>query len=168
MRRYTGNSDGNAGRALPGTQRFADLCRRRWKFTILGTYANRSMNNPKAKAGDPKWLSVHATGRAVDLGYADRASAVEAWNWFLQHTEELGIEEIHDYAFDSNVRDRVQGWGRGYRCSRGEGERGVKIFTESDNAGSRGGRWLHVELSPAMAADGDLLERVWRSLPRPS
>lgn len=167
MRKYTGNSDGNAGRARPGTVRFADLCARRWKFTNLGIYANRSMRSPEARNNDPKWLSVHATGRAVDLGYTSRASALEAWAWFLQHTKELGIEEIHDYAFDANVKDKELGWGRGYRCSRGEGERGVKIFTATDNAGSRGGRWLHVELSPAMADDADRLERVWRSLPRP-
>jgi hypothetical protein len=114
-------------------------------------------------------LSVHATGRACDIGYTNRADAVEAWEWFLKYTKELGIEEIHDYAFDSNVKDKELGWGRGYRCSRGEGTdpKSVKIYDAEDNAGSRGGKWLHLELSPAMADDAHKFEAVWRSLPKP-
>jgi len=167
-RKYTGNSDGlSKNGARPGLVKLVDLCQRRWKFTNLGTFANRSMNNPKATKGDPKWLSVHATGRACDLGYSDRASAVEAWDWFLAHAEALGIEEIHDYAFDPNVKDKQPGWGRGFRCSRGEGAKGVKVYSATDNAGSQGGRWLHLELSPEMADDAEKFEKVWRSLPKP-
>lgn len=169
-RKYTGNSDGNAGKALPGTERLVALCKKRWGFTSLGIYANRSMNNPKAVKGDPKWLSVHATGRACDIGYTDRKKALEAWNWFMQYTKELGIEELHDYAFDADVKDGKPGWGRGYRCSRGEGTdpKSVKIYDAKENAGSQGGKWLHIELSPEMAADGDRFEQVWRSLPKPA
>lgn len=167
-RKYTGNSDGNAGKALPGTLKLVELCGKRWGFKNLGVYANRSMNNPKATPGDPKWLSVHATGRACDLGYSDRKAALEAWNWFLAHTEQLGIEEIHDYAYDANVKDGKPGWGRGYRCSRGEGTKGVKIYDAKDNAGSQGGHWLHIELSPAMAQDAAKFEAAWRLLPKPA
>ena len=167
-RKYTGNSDGNAGKALPGTLKLVELCGKRWGFKNLGVYANRSMNNPKATPGDPKWLSVHATGRACDLGYSDRKAALEAWDWFLTYTEQLGIEEIHDYAFDADVKDGKPGWGRGYRCSRGEGTKGVKIYDAKDNAGSQGGHWLHIELSPAMAQDAAKFEAAWRSLPKPA
>ena len=167
-RKYTGNSDGNAGKALPGTLKLVELCGKRWKFKNLGVYANRSMNNPKATPGDPKWLSVHATGRACDLGYSDRKAALQAWDWFLAHTEQLGIEEIHDYAYDPDNKDNKPGWGRGYRCSRGEGTKGVKIYDAKDNAGSQGGKWLHIELSPAMAKDAAKFEAAWRSLPKPA
>lgn len=168
-RKYTGNSDGlSKVGARPGTEKLVHFCERRWGFKNLGIFVNRSMNNPKAVKGDPKWLSVHATGRACDLGYSDRAKAVEAWEWFLTHAEALGIEEIHDYAYDHNVKDKQPGWGRGFRCSRGEGIRGVKIYNDKDNAGSRGGRWLHLELSPAMADNAEEFERVWRSLPKPN
>lgn len=167
-RKYTGNSDGvSRTGARPGTQKLVELCGKRWGFTNMGIFSNRQMNNPKAKKGDPKWLSVHATGRACDIGYKDRADAVQAWEWFLKYTKELGIEEIHDYAFDANVKDKALGWGRGYRCSRGEGEKGVKIYDANDNAGSQGGKWLHLELSPAMADDANKFEAVWRSLPKP-
>lgn len=167
MRKYTGNTDGNAGKAKPGTERLVALCSKRWGFTNMGIYANRQMKNPAAKPNDPKWLSVHATGRACDIGYSDRKKAIEAWEWFLANTAVLGIEEMHDYAFDANVKDGKPGWGRGYRCSRGEGAAGVKVYNDKDNAGSQGGHWLHLELSPEMAADGDRFEQAWRSLPKP-
>lgn len=168
-RKYTGNTDGvsKTGKARPGTVKLAELCNKRWGFNNLGIFSNRTMQNPKAIAGDPKWLSVHATGRAVDLGYTDRKKAVEAWDWFLANTAALGIEEIHDYAYDDNVKDNKPGWGRGYRCSRGEGKAGVKIYNAKENAGSQGGKWLHIELSPAMADDAAKFEAAWRSLPKP-
>jgi hypothetical protein len=107
-RKYTGNSDGDGKGAKPGTQKLIELCGKRWKFTNLGAYSNRLMRNSNTagkKLGDPgmeKWLSVHATGRACDVGYTDRKAAVEAWDWFLKYSKELGIEEIHDYAFDAD------------------------------------------------------------------
>jgi hypothetical protein len=112
-------------------------------------------------------LSVHATGYAADLKYKDEAQAREMWDWFLgsselgQHSKILGISEIHWYNFGT--------WGAGYRCSRGEGKKGVKIFTATDNAGSRPGspNWLHIEIDPAMARDADKFEAAWRSLPKP-
>lgn len=168
-RKYTGNSDGNGKGAKPGTEKLLEFCKKRWGFTNLGIYANRRMRNPQAdkEPNNPKWLSVHATGRAVDIGYTDRKKAVEAWDWFMKYTKELGIEELHDYAYDSNVKDKQLGWGRGYRCSRGEGEAGVKIYDAKDNAGSQGGKWLHIELSPEMANDAAKFEAAWRALPKP-
>ena len=139
----------------PVTKKFYDLCKRRWKFTNLGMYANRSMRGSKN-------LSVHATGFAVDMGYpatrAGRATAKQAWDWLILHSEELRICEIHDYAYGD--------WGRGYRCSRGEGEKGVKIFTATDNAGTPGGAWLHVEVSNDWES-AEAFEVAWRALPKP-
>ena len=170
MRKYTGSSDGvsKTKAARPGLVKLIDLCQRRWGFTNMGSFANRMMNNPKAVAGDPKWLSVHATGRACDLGYKDRKDAVQAWDWFVLHADALEIEEIHDYANDANDKDKVKGWGRGYRCQRKPGEKLVKIYSDKDNAGSRGGQWLHLEISPAMADDPERFEAACRSLPKPA
>ena len=172
-RKYTGNSDGDGKGAKPGTQKLIELCGKRWKFSNLGAYSNRLMRNSNTagkKLGDPgmeKWLSVHATGRACDVGYTDRKAAVEAWDWFLKYSKELGIEEIHDYAFDSDKADKNVGYGRGYRCSRGEGVKGVKVYDSKDNAGSFGGKWLHLELSPEMANDAAKFEAAWRAIPKP-
>jgi hypothetical protein len=165
MRKYTGNSDGNFGRTRPGTQELLRVASKRFGFTNLGMYTNRRMNNAKSNADptNPKWLSVHASGRAVDMGYKDRAKAVECWNFLIANTKQLGIEEIHDYAYKNPNQDPKDktAWGAGYRCSRGENCRGIRIFDAKNNAGTPGGRWLHVELSPAMADDAKAFRAAW-------
>ena len=142
---------------LAGTEKFVDLCKRRWGFTNLGTFVVRNIRGGKT-------LSVHSLGVAGDIGYpktrAGRAQAKEAWDWFIEHSEALGLCELHDYAFGD--------YGRGYRCSRGEGQKGVKIFTATDNAGSIGGAWLHFELEMDWAKDAKALEAAWRALPKPN
>jgi len=167
-RKYTGNTDGvsKIGKARPGLVKFMEIAQKRWGFSNLGSFGVRQMNNPKADPKDPKWLSVHATGRACDLGYKDRAKAEEAWNFLIANTEVLGIEELHDYGYDDNVNDKQLGWGRGYRCSRGEGNKGVKIYNAQDNAGSQGGKWIHIELSPEMADDDRKFVAAWKSIPK--
>jgi hypothetical protein len=154
-------------KADPVTLKFLDLCKRRWAFTNLGVYVNRQMRGSKN-------LSVHATGYAVDMGYpktrAGRAKAREAWDWFLEHSEELRICEIHDYSYlnpKQDPKDKTP-WGRGYRCSRGEGTdpKSVKLFTRSENAGTPGGAWLHVEISNDWDSP-EAFEAAWRALPKP-
>ena len=142
---------------LAGTEKFVDLCKRRWGFTNLGTFVVRNIRGGKT-------LSTHSLGVAGDVGYpktrAGRAQAKEAWDWFIEHSEALGLCELHDYAYGD--------YGRGYRCSRGEGQKGVKIFTATDNAGSIGGAWLHFELEMDLAKDAKALEAAWRALPKPN
>jgi hypothetical protein len=160
--------DGKA--TSPVIKNLYQRCNKRWGFTNLGMYVNRPMRGSKN-------LSVHATGWAIDLGYpktrAGRAKAVEAWNWLLLHSEELLICEIHDYSYlnpKQDPKDRTA-YGRGFRCSRGAGTdpKSVKVFTKSDNAGSFGGAWLHVEVSNEWADKGgaEAFEAAWRALPKP-
>jgi hypothetical protein len=155
--------DGKA--TSPVIKNLFQRCNKRWGFTNLGMYVNRPMRGSKN-------LSVHATGWAIDLGYpktrAGRAKAVEAWNWLLLHSEELRICEIHDYSYRNPKQDPKDktAWGRGYRCSRGEGEKGVKVFTKTDNAGTPGGAWLHVEVSNDWES-AEAFEAAWRALPKP-
>ena len=141
---------------LAGTEKFVDLCRKRWGFTNLGTWVVRPMRGKKT-------LSVHSLGVACDIGYpatrAGRAAAREAWDWFMANTEALGICELHDYAFGE--------FGRGYRCSRGEGTAGVKVYKNVAESAGQGGAWLHVELEMDMATDAKALEAAWRALPKP-
>lgn len=152
----------DGGGPSPVTEWFAHAMNRRWKFRNLGIYANRPMNNPAANGA----LSTHATGFAVDLGYTDRRIAVTAWNWLLENSATLRICEIHDYVYRNPRQDpkdkRV--YGRGYRCSRGEGTRGVKIYDKTSNAGF-GGAWLHVEVDNTWTLDG--FQAAWRSIPKP-
>jgi hypothetical protein len=155
--------DGKA--TSPITKKFFDLCQRRWAFTNLGMYVNRPMRGSKN-------LSVHATGFAVDMGYpatrAGRAAAKEAWEWLVNNSEELLLCELHDYSFRNPAQPESDktAWGRGYRSSRGPGQKGVKLFTSKDNAGTPGGVWLHAEISNEWESP-EAFEAAWRALPKP-
>ena len=151
---YTGNSDPSTG-PRPGTTKFAEIMVNRG-FRNLGIWANRPMRGSTR-------LSVHATGRAVDLGYdPKKAATVGAYClWLEANHVALGIEEIHDYSGTSKVG--TEKWGRGFRCNR-NGKPGWKDWTETDNGGTPGGKWIHVELSPAMADDPKLFVKAWKEL----
>ena len=143
---------------LAGTEKFVDLCKRRWGFTNLGTFVVRNIRGGKT-------LSTHSLGVAGDVGYpktrAGRAQAKEAWDWFIEHSEALGLCELHDYAHGD--------FGRGWRCSRGEGVKGVVVYkNEKESAGSIGGAWLHFELEMRLATDSKAMEAAWRALPKPN
>ena len=172
-RKYPWYPAKDGGKAGAGTEWFVNACIRRWGATNMGIYSNRLMRNSHTagkKPSDPgmeKWLSVHATGAAADIGYAKRPTGVQMWDWFLANAEALGIVEIHDYAYDTNVKDNKPGYGRGFRCSRGEGQKGVKIYDAKDNAGSFGGKWIHIELEPEFAKDAAKMEAAWKSIPKP-
>lgn len=156
MRKYTGNTDAPAKGVRPGTTELVRLARRRFRVKNLGTYANRSI-----RLGSQ--ISVHSTGRAVDLGYSRRKTGLALYNFLIDNTAQLQIEAIHDYAYRwplQNPADKTA-WGAGYRCNRGEGLAGVKIYTATNNAGSPGGKWLHVELSPAMADNAAVFRLAW-------
>lgn len=152
-RPYTGTTDGAATGKRPGTEWLLRALNRRWEFTNLGSWVVRDMR------GKPGQLSVHATGRALDAGYmnnaAARAKAVEIAEWLAANAATLGIEAIHDYAYGK--------YGRGWRCDRAKWKR----YTKNDNAGSIGGHWLHIELSPAMADDVKALSNAWHATPKP-
>jgi hypothetical protein len=128
-------------------------------------YVNRPMRGSKN-------LSVHATGFAVDMGYpatrAGRATAKEAWEWLVNNSEELLLCELHDYSFRNPAQPESDktAWGRGYRSSRGPGQKGVKLFTSKDNAGTPGGVWLHAEISNEWESP-EAFEAAWRALPKP-
>lgn len=153
---YTGNSDADPkGKAAPQTVKFAQIMGDRWGFTNLGIWAYRPMRGSTN-------LSVHATGRAVDLGY-DRTfqpRITEICDWLAANYLTLGIEEIHQYAWDKSP------WGRGFRCCR-DGKPGWKTWTADANGGTPGGRWIHVELSPNQTATG--LVQAWKAIePKPA
>lgn len=131
----------------PGTEKFVDLACRRYKFKNLGTWQVRDMRDR------PGILSVHATGRALDLGYTDRPTALAAMRWFVDNNTALGITLINDY---------MQGkFGATWKCDR----QTWKVHQKS-TLGQRG-HWFHVELEDWAADDPVLLERIWRSIPRP-
>lgn len=163
--KYTGY-DVTANDKKKGTERFVELCRKRWGFNNLGTLVVRKMRNGSG-------MSVHATGRACDIGFPDtaegHADAVQAMNWFIKYYKELGIEEVHDYS--GLTKKGTETWGRGWRCARTAGKPGWKDWTADDNGGSAGAKWIHVELAPhdngGLCDDDVALEAAWRALPKP-
>jgi hypothetical protein len=146
-------------RSYRQTQRHRKVCENYQKkgFTNLGTWAVRNMRGSDR-------LSVHATGRAADIGYKDKATAALWANWLVANYEVLGIEEVHDYA--GTTKPGTEKWGRGWRCNR-NGKPGWKDWTETANGGSGGGKWLHVELTPAMADSPKAFVKAWKSIPKP-
>lgn len=168
VRPYTG-FDKVAKAKLEGTEKFVALCQKRWAFGNLGTLNVRLMRSAPAgtKPNDPKWLSVHATGRALDISFPNNADgfakAVNAMNWFVEHADALGIEEVHDYS--GLTKKGCEKWGRGWRCNR-HGKPDWKDWSAQDNGGSQNAKWIHVELSPEMAHDAEKLVAAWKALPK--
>jgi len=144
-RPYTGTKDGAAAGKRAGLEEFVRQMNA-WSDGALwnnGTWVVRNMRGKES-------LSVHATGRAVDLSYrklgdkgkpngrqhAERAIEFLVANWRFLH-----IECILDYF--------PQPHGRGWRCDRAAWQN----YTSKAITGAPGGDWIHVEIGPKFADD---------------
>jgi hypothetical protein len=145
-RGYTGTSDGVSPGRREGTEKLKELIRKRYGLGCLGTWVVRD------RRGKPGQLSVHATGRALDIYYVDRDDGLYVMDWLVAHADALGVEFIGDYLHGR--------FGRGWRCDRG------KWQTYRVPSIGKGGRFFHLEISPTMADDPVTLERVFRALPK--
>jgi len=151
-RPYTGNKDAaGVTKARPGTEKFQSLMCFFFKMKNLGIYANRTVRG-SGSATPP--LSVHATGRACDLG-GDAKQCKEATAFLFDWRDRLGIEEIHDY---KGHYMQTKGFGAGYRCDRDA----WKVYDK--NMIGPGGNWVHYEISPAMADDPAKVEKVFTDI----
>ena len=152
-RPYTGNSDGAAAGPRAGMD---EWIRQAVKygggaFYNLGSWGIRNM-----KGSDN--LSVHACGRAVDLGYtksdkhptANRKGAVAFLNIVTANANALGLECVLDYF--------PQKFGRGWRCDR----QAWKSYSKPEIHGAPGGLWHHYEISPAMADSPALVKQAFQ------
>lgn len=136
----------------PGLEELSRLCRRRWRFTNLGTWVVRQMNARPV-------LSVHSTGNACDLGYGTtpkgRERALEACRWLTRPdiAVALGIVAVHDYSANPP---------RAWRCDRDAWR------TFHDGELGPGGRWIHAEVDQQHGAmSAREYRRIWRALPKP-
>lgn len=130
-----------------GTEKFVQLCCKRFGLTNLGTWVVRDMR------GKPGVLSCHATGRACDLGYNSAENKARVLTYLTTYNTELGVTLINDYLYGK--------YGRTWMCDR----QAWKVH-DKPTLGSSRGAWIHVELDAWAADDPVTLERVWRSLPR--
>ena len=155
-RPYTGNSDGAATRLRAGTKTFIDCVlllsdRALWNN---GDFVIRNMRGKES-------LSVHATGRAVDLSWRHMGSkgkpdgrqhALEWCKILTRHADTLGVEAVIDYF--------VEPHGRTWRCDRATWKR----YSEPTVSGAPGGDWLHVEITPAMADNPQAVHAAFKQV----
>lgn len=149
MTKYIGY-DKTATEKNPATEKLVDLCKRRWSAQNLGTFVVREI-----RGGKPGQMSVHSTARAADVLIKDKAKKKEAIEWFTRPdvVKGLGLQELHVYNDGK--------WGKGWRIGRG-----WKQWTESDNGGSAGGEWLHLEIDYTHTT-AESMDAAWRALPKP-
>jgi hypothetical protein len=152
-RPYTGTKEGIGRGRRRGTELFAsktqlDSAGRLWNN---GTYAMRTMRGSNA-------VSVHATGRAVDISHrktakhqgADRALVLRWIDTLIKYQDELGLEMIVDYAYTGGL-----GGGRVWKCDRNawkDAKRGT-----IQGGGNPASDWIHVELSPTAADSAEMV-----------
>ena len=161
-RPYTGNSDGAAAGPIPGMDEFIRQC---IKYSNGALFNNGSWGVRPMRGSEN--LSVHATGRAVDLGYTksdkyptvNRKGAIAFINTVLANANELGVECVLDYF--------PKPFGRGWRCDR----QAWKSYSKPEIHGAPGGLWLHVEVSPMFVKQpANLIQqafkRVFTELPQ--
>ncbi len=152
----------------PAAKKLADLLHKRHGMTYMGGLVVRVMRSAPAAVqkldpSDPRckpYLSVHATGRAVDIGHNDPKVLTTVFEYLVANADELGLEEVHQYNYKAPKASKA--WGRGYRCSRGGGPTaGVVDWDAKNNGGTPGGLWLHAEVAPN--TDAKQLEAAFRA-----
>ena len=161
-RPYTGNSDGASETHLPGMD---EWIRQAIKYGGGAFWNNGSYGIRNMRSSDQ--LSVHATGRAVDLSYrmsekhptANRKGSMAFLRILIANANELGIECVLDYF--------PKAFGRGWRCDR----QAWKSYSKPEIHGAPGGDWLHVEIAPAfvnqpLSLIQQAFKRVFTELPQ--
>ena len=149
-RPYTGNTDGASPKRRAGMDAFIKevIWLGQGALWDNGSYGVRNMRGKET-------LSVHATGRAVDLSYrpsaskklANRKDALEAIEKLCTHANDLGIEMIIDYF--------PQPFGRAWKCDR----QAWSKYSKPTVTGAPGGDWFHIEITP-QAADSSIFVKA--------
>lgn len=129
------------------------------RLANLGTYGIRTMRDKPTK------MSVHATGRAADIGRspyngskgASRSYMVEVIDWLVANAEQLGIEMIADYEWQGATPTGGPAMGRVWKCNRltWKGQEPGSI------AGGGYGKWIHIELAPEVADRPEVIAAVF-------
>ncbi len=142
-RDYIGNADGPSPKPRAGMDAWIKLA----IAHSNGIFFNNGSYGQRDAKGKPGTLSVHATGRAVDLSYrkteknpnANRKDARAFINKIVQNANELGVQAVLDYF----PKDHGAGW----RCDRQTWQK----YTKHTITGAPGGDWFHIEITPQAA-----------------
>ena len=153
-RDYIGNSDGPAAGKRAGTEEWVRQAAK-WSNGALwnnGTYGQRDIK------GKPGTLSVHATGRAMDLSYRKmdtkgikegRAVSKVFIDKVLANANAFGVQMVIDYY--------SKPFGASWRCDR----QAWSSYSKPDISGAPGGDWWHIEISPTMADNPQAVEAAF-------
>lgn len=147
-RKYTG-FDGVANSYRAGTERFKN-----WVLFLNGGKLKNFGSFQVRKIRGSEKMSVHSTARAIDFGYDNREDGLAFIDFLVRNADAFGIEAIHDYVYGD--------WGRGWYCNKGD----WTVYKK--NSIGRGGKWVHVELSPAVANDAAYVDAVFECLLKPA
>lgn len=158
-RRYTGTNDGIAKGRRAGMTAWIDNV---IKLSGGALWNNGDFNVRNMRGKDA--LSVHATGRAVDLSFRHmperglgvkhdgRKVAITVMRKLIANADLVGLELILDYF--------PQPHGRGWRCDR----RAWIRYDVATIAGAPNGDWLHCEVMPMFADDPALVDAAFATL----
>ena len=172
-RPYTG-FDKIGSATHPAAKKLSDLLCKRFGMNYMGGLVVRVMRsapaniqkldvtNPKNAAAVKPWMSVHASGRGIDIGSSDPKVLEACFMFLVNNADELCCEEAHHYAY--KAKGATKAWGRGFRCSRADKNQGIKEWTATDNGGTPGGLWIHFEVSPH--ADPTAIAAAFKAIPK--
>ena len=149
-RKYTGVTDGIAKGPRAGTEEFV---KQAISYSGKQVWNNGTFGVRMVK-GNPKALSVHATGRAMDLSWRGK-SKIDAKHFIevlADNGFDLGTELILDY--------NPKPFGRGWKCTRGTWESYSKAILH----GSPNGDWYHIELCPEFADDPAKVRAAFKAI----
>jgi hypothetical protein len=138
----------------PAAKKLAELLGKRYGMSYMGGLVVRVMRSAPASVQklaptDPRckpYMSVHASGRAVDVGLNDAAKLHEIFDFLVANADEFALEEVHDYSYKAPGAKKA--WGRGFRTSRAKKNSGIVLWDSKNNGGTPGGLWLHYEVAP--------------------
>ncbi len=156
-RDYLGNSDGPAPAKRPGTEEWVRQAAKYSSGALWnnGTYGQRDVRSK------PGTLSVHATGRAMDLSYrkmdtkgvaTGRNTSKQFIDKVVANANQLGVQMIIDYW--------PQPFGRAWRCDR----QAWKAYETKTVSGAPGGDWWHIEIAPGMADNPEAVKAAFQAV----
>ena len=155
-RDYIGNSDGAATGKRAGTEEWV---RQAIKYSNGALWNNGTYGQRDIK-GKPGTMSVHATGRAMDLSWRKtdtkgllmgRSMSRTFIDVVVANANAFGVQMIIDYF--------PKPFGRAWRCDR----QTWKAYETKTVSGAPAGDWWHIELSPAMADSSDAVKAIFEA-----
>ena len=132
-------------KASPNLVALKDYLCKRWGGASVGILNKRPIRGGTSP-------SSHTFGAALDWRYGDTVGhrhkvEVEVLPWLVEHSEELGIQAIHDY-YGARI----------WRSVREGGKRGWKAQPVKADMGASWAKWLHIETTKRGWKDGSRVD----------